>query len=1852
MNNYGKSDQLDLTSSVEQNRSPGQESETRRQEISAGLQALAKEVATELAAKACCIYVLNQKKQTLMPLVSWSIPNVTTEFARRPLGQGVVGLAAEAGLQIDGNQGSIINPVRVDDIKTDKRFASTELDCPHNSFLAQPLVTPGSGRVLGVLLVADKIDSATFSDEDEQRLIDLASRSDLTLALQNLELAHEKQQWSDGLAIVAQINQTLANSPHLTDLRSICRTILSLSSLRNYFQYDTAEICLWDDQSETLATIERLGKNASKIETRHDTYHLNEGYTGWIANHHTSLLVRDTRQHQAVSPKGGVGQFPYHSYIGAPLKVGLKFIGTLELAATRPNSYDHNDANILEVVAGQAAVIIDHVRLQDEIQRNISDLYVLYDTSRELSSPLSYTDLVRNFSRQMIEVFPIADKCVLYNFDETASTLRSIVSYLKPEARATDAQPEESGISQDGVTTQETALLDLTKYSTLQAVFTTRTPLVIRLDEPGSTPEKSELLQQDDYGSLMAIPLVSRNKVTGLMGLFSRSRHAFNKSETRLAHSLANQVNIAMENTRLLSLTDQQLRKRVDELAGLQRISSELNSTLALDRILTLVLDEAIRVTQADYGNVNLYEARSGELTVSRAHGWPNGPEETILAQQGIMKRGLRTRKTILVPDVFGDDDFTDYGGDTRSEMVVPLLYGDESVGVINLESKQVDFFTNDQLGYLTALANHAAVAIANAQAYQEQKLERERANRRAYQLSRLSEISNAFRTNCPLNTVLEDIAYAVMESVGYDVVLISLMRGQPPVLYHEVGAGIPISQFEALQTTSSKTSLANLEAALLDEFRLGTAYLIPAERKEIWQNNLDLPYIEKVRRPYPGPSGNKAEANKQAWQIGDLLLVPLTDTQDNIIGLLTVQYPENDQRPDILTVQTLEIFANHAAVAIESARLFELEQQRRRLADTLRGVAETISSQLDIDQLLNVVLQELRKVVDYDKATVELLQDNHLEIIGGQGWEEYSQQIIGLTFSMEGENPGRMVIETQESVLVKDTHSEYPHIFSSPPYDRIRNWLGVPLTYGTNVLGLMAVGSSEIDFFNPEDADVVLAFANQFAVALQNAHLFDEARQQVRQLAALTEVAQSINRSLDLDEVLDLVLEAVFDLVGHDQGSIWLIDASTMTIKVANTKNIHNYLVELFNENAITIDAEPFASVIQSGEVQIIKSSAPTENELEDGLTFPNDVTMVPLKVEDDVVGILVTETVVHNQNMLKLVTTLADLAVVAIDNAQLVKRLNLFNEELERRVAQRTEELAQTLQDLTDERDRVETLYQITRELSSSLDLDRVLIEALNLINRAIGISHGSILLLDQGSGELLYRAALGRDKPLPRGGTKTQYRLGFGLAGVVMETNQARIVPELSQDADWILNKETPDRRSALAVPLATGEGLMGALLLFHPDAGYFSEDHLKLVTAAGTQIANAINNAGLYRLITDQAERLGTMLRTEATEAAKNQAILRSVADGVLVLDNWRNIVLLNPKAAEILNVDPDVVENQPINKILVQPEASEEAELTQLFHDSLLKYLKEIEAGQATAEFRIEAGKMTLVVTLTPLKMPSDESLSVVAVVRDISKEAEIERMKNEFISTVSHELRTPMTSVKGYADLLVSGNVQIGELNETQRRFVTIIQSNANRLTDLVNEILELSRIETGRVKLHFETLDLIELIKEVAVSFDGQMVQKTMDLTLDLPAQLPEVQTDKARMTQILVNLIGNAWQYSPEHGRITVMAQLLGDNRVQIDVADNGIGIPEEEIDKIFERFYRSQRREVEMVDGTGLGLAITKSFVELLGGEISVKSELNVGTTFSFTIPLESPEQAAAVDQPDFQSEPPADKLMHTA
>jgi signal transduction histidine kinase/DNA-binding response OmpR family regulator len=287
-----------------------------------------------------------------------------------------------------------------------------------------------------------------------------------------------------------------------------------------------------------------------------------------------------------------------------------------------------------------------------------------------------------------------------------------------------------------------------------------------------------------------------------------------------------------------------------------------------------------------------------------------------------------------------------------------------------------------------------------------------------------------------------------------------------------------------------------------------------------------------------------------------------------------------------------------------------------------------------------------------------------------------------------------------------------------------------------------------------------------------------------------------------------------------------------------------------------------------------------------------------------------------------------------------------------------------------------------------------------------------------------------------------------------------------------------------------------------------------------------------------------------------------------------------------------------------------------------------------EDDTSSLNFRLEAEKKVVVVNLSSASLGGSGDLpSLVTVLRDTSREAEVDRLKNEFISTVSHELRTPMTSIKGYSDLLVSE--RIGALSEQQRHFVRVIKNNADRLTALVNDILDLSRIETGRIKLQIEALDLVGLINHAVESFQGQMAEKSVKLSSGLPPKLPSVRGDKTRVTQILENLISNAWKYTRAGGQVTVHAQVV-DGFVQVDVVDNGIGISSRDLPNIFDRFYRTEQEEVQAVGGSGLGLSIVKMFVGLLGGNIWVQSEVGRGSTFSFTLPLVAGASEGSYDQ----------------
>jgi len=233
--------------------------------------------------------------------------------------------------------------------------------------------------------------------------------------------------------------------------------------------------------------------------------------------------------------------------------------------------------------------------------------------------------------------------------------------------------------------------------------------------------------------------------------------------------------------------------------------------------------------------------------------------------------------------------------------------------------------------------------------------------------------------------------------------------------------------------------------------------------------------------------------------------------------------------------------------------------------------------------------------------------------------------------------------------------------------------------------------------------------------------------------------------------------------------------------------------------------------------------------------------------------------------------------------------------------------------------------------------------------------------------------------------------------------------------------------------------------------------------------------------------------------------------------------------------------------------------------------------------------------------------------------------------KSEFVSLVSHELKVPMTAIKGFAKLLAAGRA--GEINERQREFLSVIEDNVERMQTLVNDLLDHSQLEAGRMKLELRAVSLAEVVSDVVRVMQREMESRGQQLTVDISADLPPVWADKSRLTQVLTNLMSNAYKYTPYDGAIQVRAELwreegeMGEERPMVlcAVSDTGIGIAPEDQSRVFTSFFRSQHRLSKDVEGTGLGLSIARRIVELQGGRIWVESAVGEGSTFYFTVPV---------------------------
>lgn len=571
-----------------------------------------------------------------------------------------------------------------------------------------------------------------------------------------------------------------------------------------------------------------------------------------------------------------------------------------------------------------------------------------------------------------------------------------------------------------------------------------------------------------------------------------------------------------------------------------------------------------------------------------------------------------------------------------------------------------------------------------------------------------------------------------------------------------------------------------------------------------------------------------------------------------------------------------------------------------------------------------------------------------------------------------------------------------------------------------------------------------------------------------------------------------------------------------------------------------------------------------------------------------------------------------------------------NLLNGQLKAMHTALLHSLAAEVEHLIEENRRLETVQNITAEITSSLDVGRMLYRTLQHLLQAGPGDKGAIFLLNEDHNRLRSRTMHNWNliAPADRSG-----QVSIALSSLPADWQLGRVEEPLLFDditsasappPDWAQPLIAQDVRSLILAPLVANGAFNGLLMLASPRAGAFTAAYHRLVAAVTRQIATAIGNAEVYQLITRQAEELGQMLRFQQEESTKNQSILTSIADGVVFNDTTGQTIMVNPAAERILETPAGELVGKDFQALFVAcPEKSRREVTTAM--ESLL--------GTPEAELRkayktiLEIGGRVVMAHLSPVRTERNKFLGVVTVLRDVTKEVEADRAKSEFVSNVSHELRTPMTAIKGYTDLLHAGAV--GPINEDQERFLEIIKNNADRLTALINDLLDISRVETGRVRFEPRLMQIADVIADVVNVLAVQAEEKHQTLAYQVAAGLPEIMGDRDRLHQVITNLVGNAIHYTPEGGRVEVRAYAV-ESAVRVDVADTGIGIAPEDLPHIFERFYRADDPLVQEAAGTGLGLSIVKMFVEMHGGRVWVESEPGRGSTFTFILPVPVSEE----------------------
>lgn len=1534
-------------------------------------------------------------------------------------------------------------------------------------------------------------------------------------------------------------------------------------------------------------------------------------------------------------------------------------VGVIHLYHSQPGHFDQRAAAFLETLASKASLSYgNNLRYQENrdrserLRRRVEQLNQIFELSQMIQSNVDPVTMLEAIA------YSIQQSCgydtVVMTLVDDHGVLRRISQAGMPIERFEASKQYTMPVADvkalfalDEFRISESLFLPFEKISVWirEGIDTLST----EFDSSRTVHPSSKTDWHDGDMLLVMIPGAGGE----LLGVISLDRPFDGKRPDRSAIEVleifAHQAASTIENTRLYTET----ARSAEQEARLNEVMEAISGTLEFNEIVESVARGALRLLPFSRMTLAMLNADRSDFDI--VHVTVN-PDSTL----NMRRETVESLSGTALGRTFEDGvDYLYYSnpGETieyvdlrqwvrdgeRTSLIVPLITGGLSLGALHFGSDLIEAFGFEEFRALTKrIANLSAVAFVNANLLQEMQ---DRTQRLALLNNVSMALAQSLDTENILETAVREIAliYGAEEARGY---------------IYERGD--------------------NNVARLVVEYPRGEeppSAIIPLDARPTFARTLhDInPILIDDVSALPDDHPMKAELLLRGYHSYGLIPMSIGGQAN---GALELDEPEN-LRFDPERAELTRTIANQAAIAVLNANLLEQTLVRTRELETLLEAAQATSATLDLQDVFESVARLSVQALSMDTCAV-MLYDNVRE-----------EMVVEHSVNRDGEPIDTLPPGTRLDLF------RYPnklralregHILSlkrdDPTLDQheaqeMRNTgeamrMLIPLTVSGETIGLLQLGVETTigRIFSHREIRMAQALGAQAATSIENARLSTETSAQVEQSMIINEISRAISSTMDIESMIRVIREQIPMITNAKDIYLAIYDAEEGTITFPMA--VVNGQDTVIPPRRLSNDEVSF--VLRFRRPLQLSGDNPGADEMRRNLSIVNGegeikrYLGVPLLAGDQPLGVLavrdIDETRPFGLNDQRILQTIGAQLGAAIQNANLFDRVRNFAEELNTRVQERTFELQQ-------ERDRLDSLYQITSELGSSLDIDRVLTRALEMVAASAGAENGEVLLIDPETQRPYARAHVdGRTTELGiQYETSTSLRaadsegravspllepdgikttLTERLSSYIMdrskalETEGALVIDDLCAvtlpDLDDIA-AYAGDWRSALVVRLETNEEVVGAVVLLARQPDAFREPQMRLVAAAGSQLAAAINNADLYALIRDQAERMSNLLRAEQEEAEKNTAILEGIADGVILTDATGKVILFNQAAERILDLPRANVMGQALTHL------NSVYGMAQPWVRPLQNYLNQPnrDTEDELIVDRMEFGRHVISMRATPVAI-ADETLGTVAVIRDITRDVEVDRMKSEFISNVSHELRTPMTSIKGYADLLLMGGG--GEVTDAQQRFLQTIKTNADRLAELVNDLLNISRIDSGE-QLSLEEVNLRAVIMDAlhVMSEQPELVAKKLQVTTQIAPDLPTIQADRLKVDQIMINIIDNAFNYTYPGGRIHVEAALKPDDpeQVLIQVRDTGIGIPDHFRDRVFDRFQRNDDAALVMeVSGTGLGLSIVKDLIEMHEGRVWFDSEVGKGTTFYITLPVAGPQSVPMVRERTAESQ----------